>query len=248
VEENAYITSIVASAFYLIASARFFRLHRRTGERPEWLLALYFALTGLYYLGYNIPNLFELSTWPSRAEVAVEWTFAISVVPYLLFIRSVFRPDAAWASGLVGFCSVALLLSTLMTTVGGRVDYSIDNPWFVAQWLSYTAPYVWLGWEALRYRQSAIKRARVGLCPPLVANRYLLIALFGAFQFLACVVDISLANEIEGSQMISQITDVLLGGTEIASVAVLWLAFFPPSFYANRISQRTVVSATPTAD
>jgi len=37
-EEFAYLTSIVASAFYLAASARLLRLHRQTGERPELLL------------------------------------------------------------------------------------------------------------------------------------------------------------------------------------------------------------------
>jgi hypothetical protein len=244
-EENAYIASIVASAFYLIAGVRLLRLNRRTGERPELLLGIYFALTGLYYLGYNIPSLFQLDTWPSLAELAVEWTYVLGVFPYLLFIRSVFRSDAAWANWFVGICSATLFVSTLMTTAGGSVDYTIDSPWFIAQWLSYTAPCVWLGWEAMLYRQSASKRARIGLCPPIVANRYLLIALFAGFQCFACLVDLSVANEISGNQTISLITDAMLGSAEIASVVVLWLAFFPPPFYANWITQRAVTLPTP---
>ncbi len=58
-EENAYIISIAAGIFYLIASLRLIRLSRRNGERPELLLGLYFALSGLYYLVYNLPSLLE---------------------------------------------------------------------------------------------------------------------------------------------------------------------------------------------
>ncbi len=39
-EESAYITSILAGAFYLIAGLRLIRLSRRNGERPELLLGL----------------------------------------------------------------------------------------------------------------------------------------------------------------------------------------------------------------
>jgi hypothetical protein len=127
----------------------------------------------------------------------------------------------------------------------GSVDYSLDNPWFIVQWLGYTAPCFWLGWEAMLYRQSATKRARIGLCPPIVANRYLLIALFGGFQVLACLADLSFAHEVGGDQTVSLITDALLGSTEIASIAVLWLAFFPPLSYSNWITRRAVILPTP---
>ncbi|MBW1843371.1 MAG: hypothetical protein JRE38_07230 [Deltaproteobacteria bacterium] len=244
-EENAYIASIAAGIFFLVAGVRLLRLHRRTGERPELLLGLYFAFSGLYYLGYNIPNLFQIDTWPYQLDLLVEWTFVLGVFPYLFFIRSVFRPDDAWGGWIVGACSVFLLAGTVLTTDGGSVDYSFGNPWFIVQWLGYTAPSFWLGWEALLYRQNATKRARIGLCPPIVANRYLLIALFGGFQVLACLGDLSFANDINGDQAISLFTDAILGGTEIASVAVLWLAFFPPLFYTNWITRRAVILPTP---
>jgi hypothetical protein len=62
-EENAYLTSIFASVFYLVASVRLFRLNRRTGERPELLLGFYFGLSGAYYLGYNLPSLLGFDSW-----------------------------------------------------------------------------------------------------------------------------------------------------------------------------------------
>ena len=209
------------------------------------MLGLYFALSAVYYLGFNAPGLFRFGQWPPQIELVVEWAYVLGVLPFLLFIRSVFRPDAAWARWSVRVCSVLLLASTLLLTAGGTVEYALADPWFVAQWVAYTAPCLWLAWEAMLYRQNATKRARIGLCPPIVANRYLLIGLFGLFQVFACLADLSFANEVGNHQTVSLFTDALLGGAEIASVAVLWLAFFPPPFYANWITRRAVILPTP---
>jgi hypothetical protein len=240
-EENAYIASIIAGAFYLIASLRLLRLNRRTGERPELLLGLYFGLSGAYYLGYNMPNLLGFDSWPPAINLAIEWIYTLGVLPYLFFIRAVFRPGCAWAGALVGLCSIFLLAGTL---IGGE-SFSLDNPWFLVQWVGYTTPCVWLCWEALLSQRGAQKRTRIGLCAPIVTNRYLLLALFGGFQTLACLADLSYAAAIDGAQAISLLTDALLGGSEIASVAVLWLAFFPPLFYSDWIARRAVILPTP---
>ena len=184
-EENAYITSIIAGAFYLIASLRLLKLNHRTHERPELLFGLYFGFSGAYYFTFNLPSIFGLESWSIAAEWMIEWIYVLGVFPYLFFLRSVFRPDSTWAGVLVG------------------------------------------------------------LCEPIVANRYLLLASFGGFQFLACLADLSFAADISGNQAVSTISDLLLGSTEIASVAVLWLAFFPPPFYTNWITRRAVILPTP---
>jgi hypothetical protein len=240
-EENAYITSIIAGAIFLIASVRLLRLNRRTGERPELLLGLYFGLSGVYYLGYNAPNLLGLDSWPPAISLTIEWFYTLGVLPYLFFIRAVFRPNQVWAGALLGFCSTFLLVGTLVA----GASFSLDDPWFLVQWVGYTTPGVWLCCEALLSRRGAQKRARIGICPPIVANRYLLLALFGGFQFLACVADLSYAADITSGQTVSLFSDALVGGSEIASVAILWLAFFPPSFYSNWIARRAVIPPTP---
>jgi hypothetical protein len=146
---------------------------------------------------------------------------------------------------MVGLCSVLLLAGTVLGALDGRGVYSFDNPWFITQWVGYTAPGVWMCWEALLSRLGAHRRARLGLCEPVVANRYLLLALFGGFQFLACLADLSFAADLSSSQAVSLLSEALLGSSEIASVTVLWLAFFPPRFYANWITRRAVVLPTP---
>ena len=244
-EEHAYLTSIFAGAFYLIASLRLTRLSRRTGEQPERLLGIYFGFTGVYYLGYNLPSLLGLDPWPISIEWMIEWIYIAGVFPFMFFMRSVFRPDSTWAGILLWFCSVLLLLGTLMGELSTYAIYSSDNPWFLMQWAGYTTPCLWLLGEATLSHQGARRRARLGLCTPVVANRYLLLALFGGFQILACLADLSYATDISNNQAASLISEVLLGSTEIVSVAVLWLAFFPPRFYTNWIDRRTVILPTP---
>jgi hypothetical protein len=156
----------------------------------------------------------------------------------------VFRPEATWAGVLVGLCSVLLLAGTALGTLAGSEVYSLDT-WFMVQWVGYTVPCAWMCWEALLARPGAQKRVRLGLCEPIVANRYLLLALFGGFQFIACLADLSFAADISGSQAVSLISDALLGGSEIAGVTVLWLAFIPPLFYTNWVTRRAVILPTP---
>jgi hypothetical protein len=244
-EENAFIVSIAAGTFYLIASLRLFRLSRRNGERPELLLGFYFGLSGAYYVAYNLPSLLGFGPWPSTAEWTIEWIYVLGVFPYLFFIRSVFRPENVWAGAFVGVCSILLLGGTVLGALDGRAVYSLENPWFLVGWAGYTLPCAWMGCEAMLSRHGARKRSRLGLCAPIVANRYLLLALFGGFQVLACLADLSYAADISSHQAASLISEVLLGGTEIASIAVLWLAFFPPSFYSEWITRRAVILPTP---
>jgi len=116
----------------------------------------------------------------------------------------------------------------------------------VAEWVGYTAPCAWLCGEAALYRRGAQKRARLGLVQPIVVNRYLLLAILGVLQTLACLSDLSFAYEISNDQAVSTVSNLLLGGTEIASVMVLWVAFFPPTFYANWITQRAATGPAPT--
>lgn len=244
-EEHAYITSILAGIFYLVASLRLTRLSQRTGERPELLLGLYFGTTGIYYIAYNLPSLLGFAPWTTSITWMIEWVYVIGVFPYLFFIHSVFRPGNTWAGILVWFCSLLLLVGTVLGDLSEYTAYSFDNPWFLTQWAGYTIPCVWLCWEAMLSHQSARRRAALGLCTTLVANRYLLFALFGGFQILACLADLSYAADLTNSQTASLISEVLLGSAEIVSVAVLWLAFFPPRFYAKWITRRTVVLSTP---
>lgn len=244
-EYDAFITSTAVSAFYAVASYRFLRLYRRTGMQPEFWLALYFGLTGIFYLGLEFPHLAGFDAWSPWVGIAFEWVYVFGVFAYLLFIRSAFRPGSLWANAAVGLCAILLVVSTALGARNGPMEYSLHNPCFLAQWVGYTIPCGWIGWESLRLRRGAKRRARIGLCPPVVANRYLLLFLFSGFQLLACLADLSWAIDLGAGQSVSTASDLLLGFAEIASVSVLWLAFFPPRFYTDWVTRSAVILPTP---
>jgi len=247
-EQNAYLTAVIAGIVYLIASVRLLRLSLRTRERPELMLSAYFAGAGLWYLIVNSPYYLGFDSLSSQADIAANWIYIIGVFPYLFFIRRVFRPNAASASALVVLCGLCLVVGATDATLKGGLVQSLDNPWFLVEWLGYSVPCVWMCSEATLSYSGARKRARIGLCDPVVANRYLLLAWFGCFQTLACLVGLYWAHDISDNQAISLFADALLGGTETASVAMLWLAFFPPAFYRDWITARAVTLPTPMSD
>lgn len=244
-EQIAYLISIAAGSFYLIASYRLLRLSRRSGERPELQLGIYFAFTGQWYVIYNAPYLLGMEALPPLIEHGIEWIYVVGVVPYLLFIRSAFRPGSAWAMAVVIGCALFLFAGAMMASLTGNHSVSLDDPAFVIEWIGYTVPCIWMCCEGALSNAAARKRVRVGLCEPIVANRYLLFAYFGFCQTAACISELSWAYENSTGRAATSISEGLLGATEIASIAVLWLAFFPPLVYRRWIDGRAALrSAT----
>jgi len=232
-EEGAFAAQLLAALFFVIAGTRLLRLSLRTGETPERLLGLYFALTGAAYLGWILPNLADLGSTAETADFAAWIVYSVGVVPYLIFMRIVFRPESRWPHGIVVACVLALALSATVLTLSGDRYPGLDNPFFWIQWMGYTAPCVWMALEAGHCRRNAVRRARIGLGDPIVMNRYLLLALFGGFQTVACLSDILLAAQFAANQEVTGTADLLLGGFELAGIAALWLAFFPPEAYLD---------------
>jgi hypothetical protein len=232
-EESAYAAELVAAVFFVIAGERLIRLSRHSGEVPERLLGIYLALTGVAYLGWVLPVVVPLGPMAETTDF-ISWAiYSIGVLPYLLFIRVVFRPTARWSFWVVIGCAGALALSATVLTLKGERYPGLGSTFFWIQWAGYTAPCVWVTIEAALCRRNASRRAKIGLGDPLVTNRYLLLALFGGFQVLACLSDILLAIDFAANQAASASADMLLGAFELAGIAALWLAFFPPVAYVE---------------
>jgi hypothetical protein len=192
---------------------------------------VYFVLSGVAYLGWVLPFVVETGSWRNPADFAAWGVFSVGVVPYLLFIRKVFRPGAAWATWIVVGCSLALAGSTGMLVWGGELYPGLGNPFYWVQWFGFTIPCAWFLVEAALSYRVAARRSQIGLSDPIVVNRYLLLALFGALQTLACLSDLLVTIDVTADQSTSVWSDLLLGGSEIAGIALLWLAFFPPRGY-----------------
>jgi len=238
-EELSYLVALLAGSFYLVASQRLLRLSWRTGERPELWLGICFAGTGQWFVIYNLPYFFGLAELPTRIENWVEWTYAIGVIPYLLFIRAVFRPKSSWATALTGVAALFLLAGAGLAGLHGRFLNDVDAPSYVLEWIGYTIPCVWMYVESHMSHASAQRRVHMGLCSPIVANRYLLFAGFSFCQSVACLIDFLWAwgRGVAGPD--SAYLLGLLAATEFSSVVFLWLAFFPPRSYRRWIDRLT---------
>ena len=233
--DGAYITQLLSAVFFLIVGIRLLRLSRRTGETPENLLGIYFFATGLSYLGWLLPTIFHLEAMAAQFDLAAWSLYSVGVVPFMLFIRMAFRPNAAWANWMVYSCTLLLLTVLASWIIQGYVYYALDSPRYWCHWLGYTIPCLWLSVEAFLSHTRANRRTRIGLCDRVVANRYLLFGCFGVFQTFACITDVVSEMESETSRAISVLADTLLGAFEMAGIVMLFLAFFPPAFYQRWI-------------
>jgi len=233
-EPNLYVFSLIAALIYLAVGARLFALARRTRGRPEFLLALTYFSTGVSYFLYELPSLLERE--PTWILVLARIIYSVGMVPLLLFVRDVFRSDARWANALFWAITLSLISGVLFSTLEGDIEgVIVSSVWFWFDWIGYTAPYVWIGAEALIAYSAARKRQQLGLCGPEVVHRFLLWALFGFFAALSGIFLIPLYLEYAATQVWPDWGDFATGGVEAASTVVLWFAFFPPAFYRRWI-------------
>ena len=241
--DHAYIGELCSGFFFIIAGARLLQLSRRTRETPELLLGLAFVVSGIGLLAYMVPYvLFEVLRGPF--VFAGRIVFIPVSVMIALFTRGVFRPGERWATWLVwGIAALHTVGVTGSALNGDCQGYSIGSGWFWIEWIGYTLPMAWTGLEALAQYATARRRVRLGLCGSLVCNRMLLWGLFGALQVgLSILVPFQYAA-FEEANVFTAGWDRLYGAFSIGSVAMIWFAFFPPSFYRRWIESSADTSA-----
>jgi hypothetical protein len=246
-QEDIYLAEFLAGIFYLRVGARLLRLARRTREVPEQLLGLYFAGSGVSYTIYYIPDLTGSLALAGAWQFASRLAYVFAIVAILTFTRVTFRPDDRWAKGLAG------LLTLVMC--GGLVTAAVNRAWeggveSVGWWLefgAYTAALLWFACETFSAWGGARKRMRIGLCDGVVANRFLLVALFGAFQVGACFAELAMEFEYAATQGVSALADGIVGAMEIAGIAMLWLVFFSPAWYQRWVTRQTPAAPPPRA-
>ena len=120
--EGSYGTQLFAALFFVLAGARLLRLSQKTGEAPERLLGLYFALTGIAYEGWTLPYMVAVGSWLYRVDSASWIAYSVGVIPYLLFTRVVFRSKDGWATALVIACVGALCVGTGVLATRGDLS------------------------------------------------------------------------------------------------------------------------------
>ncbi len=242
-DDNSVLTGLLAGVILFIVGIRLLRIASLTKGRPERLLGIYLGLTGVSYFFYQIPLLMRLDAVTPYTDLTGRLIYGVAVYFILAFTRTVFRGRVAWSRWLVRALMVLLVLGIGGSTLLGDFrGFSLTDPWFWLEWLGYTLATIWVSTEALLAHRNAKKRLRIGLCEPIIANRYLLWSLFGIFQFLGSLAVIYMYYDYAMTQQWRALPDVLLGACEILAAASAWFVFMAPAFYREWIARRARTS------
>ena len=172
-----------------------------------------------------------------RCKVTAMW----SAPPFLADYRSM----ATHMPRLERILAVGRAFLAVSALTGDVEGMELSNPWFWVEWVGYTAPFGWVAIDSLRSFSSASRRARIGLCDAVVVHRYLLWASFGALQVAGSFALVAMYSSVAKEQLIAAWADALVGGLEIASLAVLWFVFFPPVAYRRWLGGVARASQSP---
>ena len=244
-EAGAYIGGVIAGLAFLFAGVRLSRLSLRTGEAPERLIGATFLLWSVSYFVWEVPIMLGDESTVMPCFVAGRLLNIFGIVTFVLFLRLVFRSQERWAWWLVTGVTLSLLIG-----FGGSISVGdwegvdpLGNPWWWLENLGSNASVIWMGYEGLSHYRMARQRLRLGLCDPLVCNRYLLWGLAGVIWAFWEVASTAQAIEYQVTQVWSATMDSLVGGIEIGVIAMIWLVFFPPAFYRRWINRDVVAGA-----
>jgi hypothetical protein len=234
-EDSVYIGESIAGLVCLVVGVRLLRLALRTGKTPERLLSASFLAWGLAYLISSVPDALTGELLLRPFYFAGRLANSTGALTCAFFTWHVFRKRDTWGLWMVAGATACLIAGVVGSVWVGDWEgvYPIRNPWWWVEWMGVTATLAWLGAEALV--QYGKTRQRLGLCDPVLCNRFLLLGiasiLWVALEFVLVVQTI----EHEISQRWSGTADVLVAGVEILSIAMIWLVFFPPAFYRSWI-------------
>jgi hypothetical protein len=254
VDTYAYIGEVICGFVYLFVGVRLYLLSRHTGHVPEGLIAASFLLWMLSYALWDIPFAFVDSeeAIPAVFSYGSQIALVSGNVVLAFFIRAVFQPDARWAKWLVAAVAVSSLAGlTGMASMGDWAGRNpLANPWYWLEFFGSVALTAWMGAEGLAQYFKTRKQLKLGLCEPMVCNRFLLWGIAGSHWFiLEPIVAVSdLIRALTGDW--SELLGIGIALFEILPVAIVWFVFFPPAFYCRWVERggKSTDAVPPPAD
>jgi hypothetical protein len=243
---------LIVAILLLAPAIRLSNQARRTRQTPEIWAALYFLGAGV-----GIPlrlygsSIFETNPdLASTINIVGHLFFAAGASAMTVFTWRVFHPSNSHAR-LFGMATIAGIFATTFYTLAYGFASTERSSAMIMTNFARLVPTYWAFYESLRYWGAMRKRIPLGLADPVVANRFLLWAIWtGAVSVLPTValslrlLDMLLSSLGPAPEM-GEFSEavffllrlVFLTVAPIAAVA-LSLSFFPPSGYLDRVRAR----------
>jgi hypothetical protein len=238
-QEGAFIGGVAAGLIYLVASVRLIRLSWRSQKSPEFLLGVSLLLWAISYAGWQIPIATSSQLLTQPLFFASRILDRAGTICFSYFVFSVFRNQVRWARYFVVAIAICIFAGVAGSIAVGDWEgmRPLHNPCWWLDWAATLAPMIWIGIEGFNTYAKLKRRVQLGLCEPLVCNRFLL---WGTLGVVWTVYYWALAYQTidtEINQMWSSVMDRAFSTLDSVGVAVIWLAFFPPRFYQRWIER-----------
>jgi hypothetical protein len=233
-------TPILTNVLWLLLVAlglNLVRIGARARSLPEALLgfALLSSGPGVSLLQYGIAHLHPGALRLGVVLVSIGGCFISA------FAVTVFRPGVGWARALLalfvlGYAAGMWHQLGVIDQVG-LVDRGTARPSLVFLGARFVG-FAWCAFEAARYRGMYVKRLALGLADAVIANRFLLYAIWtAALATLPAVMGLSIVLDAGGDSWRSGLH---IGARAVGAVALvtMWLIFMPPRAYLRFIEAR----------
>ena len=231
-------------------AGRLAKVSLKAGSLPEGLLALFFGSGAAAYALLLLPGSISFAVEGQQLIRQLAATLlAVPPVAVVLFTWLVFRRQDGWARSLAWLLGTAAFSTVvfaewLAAPLGVAAQVSLAEP-TAFFWLAMAVKAACYGWtclEACAFYGKACKREAAGLMDAVVANRFLLWAVWsGAASAMVAlkIVNVVFFLQVVDGQRVTPAPLVLLtiaGG--LACVGAVCLTFAPPAFYRRWLLAR----------
>jgi hypothetical protein len=249
------IPAALIAALFLALGLRLLKVGAKSGGSERWLAA--------FFLAYGVALPIRMQTATTMVDGLVtspalsatgHIVLGIAICCFTIFVWRVFRPNASWALGL----TMVLLGShvsalALVLALGGHLSEGHVSVLFVNTIRSL--PFLWALVESLLYYRAMVRRLELGLSDAVVANRFRLFAIWTGALFLMpfSLAMLRLYNHVVGVDTTAAhaeaiatylpMVQVTVLCTGISAFVALWLSFFPPRAYVDRLMRQRSAAA-----
>lgn len=220
---------------------RLFALARRTGAKPERILATAFG--SILCVGYPL-SILSRAPFLSGSSLgrilfcAAMLAIALGIASFARFPLSVFRPTTAWAKALaaaialLGFASVVGCIVAIAGSRDAAAASRAIQSSAIGLVISVAMSLTWNAAESFSYYVKMKRRLAIGLADVQTTHRFLLWGIASTTGVLQTI--FVAAIRASGFVIIAPMPALIISLVSLIISLCWWIAFFMPQFYVAR--------------